>query len=275
MSAPITEAHRKLACDVLLNHSVSGAATKDGVIAAAHLIADSEARAKQSLLAAYDVACAVRNRLTAERDQLRDRLAEAQQREATAIASWDEERNRALREGGRVVEWRDRAERAEAEVERLKAALAKSCDDEREMSVSEGFPHGVCGLAEELTARAERAEAELEEARKETCITQSMETPTMKTYSPIQGMHVCSNDTGDYVGKADYDKIEAELAKYVQHEPNLLNTIKCMEHQILAQQADLAFERARLDWLLLDNVTRFEVSYHDRAAIDAAMKEGA
>jgi hypothetical protein len=217
----------------------------------------------------------VRNRLTAERDQLRDRLAEAQQREATAIASWDEERNRALREGGRVVEWRDRAERAEAEVERLKAALAKSCDDEREMSVSEGFPHGVCGLAEELTARAERAEAELEEARKETCITQSMETPTMKTYSPIQGMHVCSNDTGDYVGKADYDKIEAELAKYVQHEPNLLNTIKCMEHQILAQQADLAFERARLDWLLLDNVTRFEVSYHDRAAIDAAMKEGA
>ena len=217
----------------------------------------------------------MRNRLTAERDQLRDRLAEAQQREATAIASWDEERNRALREGGRVVEWRDRAERAEAEVERLKAALAKSCDDEREMSVSEGFPHGVCGLAEELTARAERAEAELEEARKETCITQSMETPTMKTYSPIQGMHVCSNDTGDYVGKADYDKIEAELAKYVQHEPNLLNTIKCMEHQILAQQADLAFERARLDWLLLDNVTRFEVSYHDRAAIDAAMKEGA
>jgi hypothetical protein len=52
-----------------------------------------------------------------------------------------------------------RAERAEAEVERLKAALAKSCDDEREMSVSEGLPHGVCGLAEELTTRAERAEA--------------------------------------------------------------------------------------------------------------------
>ena len=52
--------------------------------------------------------------ITVERDQLRDRLAAAQQREATAIASWDEERNRALREGKRVVEWRDRAERAEA-----------------------------------------------------------------------------------------------------------------------------------------------------------------
>ena len=47
---------------------------------------------------------------------LRDELAAAQQREAIAIASWDEERNRALREGGRVVEWRDRAERAEAEL---------------------------------------------------------------------------------------------------------------------------------------------------------------
>jgi hypothetical protein len=102
----------------------------------------------------------------------------------------------------------------------------------------------------------------------------------MKTYSPIQGMHVCSNDTGDYVGKADYDKLEAELAA----------------------------ERARLDWLL--NITqppvvhttgwpypdtrgtyghrfigrvyyescegRPEMTYFkDRAAIDAAMKEGA
>ena len=54
--------------------------------------------------------------LTAERDQLRDRLSAAQQREATAISSWDEERNRALREGERVVEWRARAERAEAEL---------------------------------------------------------------------------------------------------------------------------------------------------------------
>ena len=34
-------------------------------------------------------------------------------------------------------------------------------------------------------------------------------------------------------------------------------------------------ERARLDWLLQDDVTRFDASYHDRAAIDAAMKEGA
>jgi hypothetical protein len=48
-SVPITEAHRKLACDVLMEHSVSGAATKEGVIAAAQLIADSEARASERL----------------------------------------------------------------------------------------------------------------------------------------------------------------------------------------------------------------------------------
>jgi len=48
-----------------------------------------------------------------------------------------------------------------AEVERLKTALSKSCDDEREMSISEGPAHGVCGLAVELMTRAERAEAEV------------------------------------------------------------------------------------------------------------------
>ena len=32
-------------------------------------------------------------------------------------------------------------------------------------------------------------------------------------------------------------------------------------------------DTARLDWLLQDNVVRFDTSYHDRAAIDAAMKE--
>ena len=37
----------------------------------------------------------------------------------------------------------------------------------------------------------------------------------------------------------------------------------------------LAAERARLDWLLEDNVTRFENSCFDRADIDNDMKEGA
>lgn len=38
---------------------------------------------------------------------------------------------------------------------------------------------------------------------------------------------------------------------------------------------ELAAERARLDWLLLDVVSRFDDAYYNRAAIDAAMKEGA
>ena len=40
----------------------------------------------------------------------------AEKRCDAAIASWDEERGRALREGARVVEWKARAELAEAEL---------------------------------------------------------------------------------------------------------------------------------------------------------------
>jgi len=40
-------------------------------------------------------------------------------------------------------------------------------------------------------------------------------------------------------------------------------------------EAELAKERARLDWLLLDNLTRFDDSFSHRTAIDAAMKEAA
>ena len=40
-------------------------------------------------------------------------------------------------------------------------------------------------------------------------------------------------------------------------------------------EADLAAERVRLDWLLLDNLTRFDDSISHRTAIDAAMQEGA
>ena len=40
-------------------------------------------------------------------------------------------------------------------------------------------------------------------------------------------------------------------------------------------EAELATERARLDWLLLDVVSRFDDAYYTRSAIDAAMKEDA
>ena len=48
----------------------------------------------------------------------------------------------------------------------MRFAMSKSCDDEREMSISEGPGHSTCGLAGELTARVERAEAELAAERK-------------------------------------------------------------------------------------------------------------
>jgi len=42
---------------------------------------------------------------------MEQRLAESQARERIAIASWDEERKRALREAARVCAWRDLANR--------------------------------------------------------------------------------------------------------------------------------------------------------------------
>jgi hypothetical protein len=78
MSAPITEAHRKLACDVLLDHSVSGAATKDGVIAAAQWIADSEARAVEAADFALQQERNIHMTTIAERDQAIARAARAE-----------------------------------------------------------------------------------------------------------------------------------------------------------------------------------------------------
>jgi hypothetical protein len=43
----------------------------------------------------------------------------------------------------------------------------------------------------------------------------------------------------------------------------------------LKLDAELATERARLDWLLLDNLTRLDNSISHRTAIDAAMQGGA
>jgi len=34
----------------------------------------------------------------------------------------------------------------------------------------------------------------------------------MKTYTPITGMIVCANDTGDYVEKPDYDRLRKALS---------------------------------------------------------------
>ena len=73
MSAPaqVTEAHRKLACEILFECSPSGQATPAGVKAAGQLIAESEAKAVVEI-AMVAAASADRNvSLRLENDQLR------------------------------------------------------------------------------------------------------------------------------------------------------------------------------------------------------------
>lgn len=148
-SAPITEAHRKLACDVLLDHSVSGAATKDGVIAAAQWIANSEAAAVQiAMLREYGNLCAMNESLAKECDQLRAAIAKGQQNCDDAYDDLREERDVARAEVVRLKELHQLDEsmivqRTEALNYETEAAKA-FCDDRNAQ-----------------LARAERAEAEL------------------------------------------------------------------------------------------------------------------
>ena len=77
---------------------------------------------------------------------------------------------------------------AEVEVERLKARLYQGCDDERDMAISEGPGHSTCGLADELTARAERAEAERASER------------GRLDYLSTRGFEHRHHETGDHLG---------------------------------------------------------------------------
>ena len=138
-----------------------------------------------------DAAIARAERAEVESVQLLDQLAAAGQREAVAIASWDEERGRALREGARVVEWRDRAERAEAEVKRLGhlEAVLRSCAFDKDGTAWKT----VCGwwskkydaverqMSENAT-RAELAEAELAAERARTKQIATALTDAISTY---------------------------------------------------------------------------------------------
>ncbi len=138
MSAPaqVTEAHRKLAQSIKLRWC-----SYDD---AAQLIADSEARATAPLRARIssdeELFHEIRMKLTAacgdpyklhdealdaiiaERDRLRAEVKESKERERVAIASWDEERQRALREGERVEKLAGELAAAKAECERLHKA---------------------------------------------------------------------------------------------------------------------------------------------------------
>ena len=177
MSAQVTEAHKALWAQLYnlahreifedFDESSNGPATQliadssaqarqliaESDEQATQLIADSEAQAVQTaMLREYGNLSATNEALTAERDQLRAEVKESKERERVAIASWDEERQRALREGGRVVELR-------AEVERLGRS-------EREARGSERDVRQILDTYVGVEARAERAEAELATERK-------------------------------------------------------------------------------------------------------------
>lgn len=59
----------------------------------------------------------------------------------------------------------NRIKAQDARVAELARALRESCDDSRSLAISEGVQHGTCGIAEELTRRAESAEALVAETR--------------------------------------------------------------------------------------------------------------
>ena len=89
------------------------------------------------------------------------------------------------------------------------------------------------------------------------------------------------------------ERAEADLAALQQcHDDNCRGVVKIAAElatakELLRSEAtddyaavkvvrrELAAERARLDWLLLDVVSRFDDAYYTRATIDAKMKEGA
>ena len=149
MSAPVTEAHRELAYAILFATEYGPAGPNE----TAQLIADSEAKAtvEIAMVAAESADRNVSLRLerdqlrqqvanlthsndshretaetwraaAIERDQLRAEVKESKERERVAIASWDEERQRALREGERVEKLAGELAAAKAECERLHKA---------------------------------------------------------------------------------------------------------------------------------------------------------
>ena len=250
MSAPVTEAHRKLTL-AITGHT-------DSFEYYARLIADSEAKATVELKKQADHWCDMHTVCAKERDQLRAELEkvyalvtpdgcdlaprglfetaravtelraevkESKARERAAIASWDEERQRALREGGRVVELRAevraileivneqtaRAESAEAEVERLREWQAGVIENER-------LHHAE---RKEAIARAESAEREVEEqcllngkgAEREASLIGKLERAEREIEQKRNLLTVAIKSAGDQAARAERAEAEVDQLK--------------------------------------------------------------
>ena len=113
---------------------------------------------------------------------------------------------------------------------------------------------------DQLRARAELAEAELATAK------QRLRSEAMDDYAAIKDLQrelaterAIVSRIWTQLGSPTYEQLKGRSIY------DLIQELK----------AELTAERARLDWLLLDVVSRFDDAYYTRATIDAKMKEGA
>jgi DNA repair exonuclease SbcCD ATPase subunit len=159
------------------------------------------------------------------------------------------------------------------------AALTAERDQLRaEVALDEGLQAVTEGSLKTALARAERAEAAFADA------TQECKNVRLKWHA-VMGTCAAREDA---ILESDEElaRLRAELEKvYALVTPDgcdlmggIFETAQAVSELIeraeLAE-AELATERARLDWLLLDVVSRFNDAYYNRATIDAKMKEGA
>ena len=167
MSAPVTQAHRELLHQLLMN--VEHGYLKE----AAQLIADSEALATVELKKQADHWCDMHTVCAKEANQLRAELATCNDASEALVESLRAEVERLKRDYDydhkclhevreRCELWKQRAERAEAEMERLKPYVSKAVLTHEGTMLCSPL---VAVKFNEQTARAERAEAELANIR--------------------------------------------------------------------------------------------------------------
>lgn len=258
MSTPaqVTEAHIALSARITRENGYDpeSAWNRPHVLRDAQYIADSEAKAVEQALAKSFTEYPVRMTLKdqddarAERDQLRADV------------------DRILAEKGVVVqhgvECLRRAMRAEREVERLTKQIK---DDNRSYGCELRDPYGT--IWEQATkdhARAEKSEAELKEW---SLLNLWGGTPEI-IHAFVKGQQARIHAAQD---------VEGELESTKERALTLANSLDKAE-------AELATERARLDWLEgnAGDIPKYNsrsfiwfANQNLRAAIDAAMKEGA
>jgi hypothetical protein len=114
MSAPITEAHRELARNIMFYHTPKGSATAQGVRDAAQLIADSEARAVAEWQNSAHIKGEAIDSLLLECDRLRAEVINLTQ-------SRDNWESACKANDACVVQFKSRAKRAEAELRQMGA----------------------------------------------------------------------------------------------------------------------------------------------------------